>query len=112
MRTSNTSNIVTGTTYTTEQYIFVNYIWLSYPIALFLVLTTFFFTTIYATRHGPLWKSSPLALLFAMNPDNTLSSTEQMEKKAKNMGVVFEKRRETWMLVPEGSGGKESVRAW
>jgi hypothetical protein len=108
MRTSNSTNTIRGTVWLTEQYISVHYIWVSYPAAIYFILTLFFFATIHATRHDPLWKSSPLALLHAMNPRNGMDSTEEMEREAKSLKVRFE-RRGVWMLVPEGEE-RERIR--
>ncbi|KAF2712999.1 hypothetical protein K504DRAFT_370562 [Pleomassaria siparia CBS 279.74] len=103
MRTSNATDFVTGTTTASEQYIAVEYIWISYPIAVYAILTIFFFSTIFATRRDPLWKSSPLALLHAMDGNKTNSSMKQMEEEAKQTRVRFAYPGMGlgWQLVPE-----------
>ena len=109
MRTANISSVVKGTAFVAEPYISVNFIWLSYPLSIFLVLTVFFFVTVVATRNDPLWKNSPLALLQIMNTGNVPISKRSMEKEAKDIKVRLEKGPEVWRFVPERRDGSWDV---
>jgi hypothetical protein len=99
-RTTNGSTTVTGIAYNTEQTIQVNFFWLIFPIVLFLMISSFFFLTIFKTRDLPPWKSSALALLWCEETgDNKLSTLEQMKARGKQANVNLLKENDSWRLA-------------
>ncbi|XPS90735.1 hypothetical protein M3J09_000168 [Ascochyta lentis] len=99
-RTANSSTAVTGTAYTTEPTIEVNYMWLIFPNVLYLVISGFFLATLIQTRDLPSWKSSALALLWCKEPgDNHLLTPNQMKTRVKQARVQLLYGRDTWQLA-------------
>ncbi|OAL52965.1 hypothetical protein IQ07DRAFT_629469 [Pyrenochaeta sp. DS3sAY3a] len=92
---------VNGTAWKTEPHIKVSYVWLIMPLALYTVITIFLFVTMYHTRNAPPWKSSILALLRCMDPDNKLGTPQQLNAYGKHTTVRLEEiqKGETWQLL-------------
>lgn len=84
-----------------EPHIKVSYVWLIMPLVLYTAITIFLFVTMFHTRNAPPWKSSILALLRCMDPDNKLSTPQQLNEYGKQTIVRLEeiKKGETWQLV-------------
>jgi hypothetical protein len=99
-RTTNGSTTVTGIAHNTEQTIQVNFFWLIFPIVLFLMISWFFFLTIFQTRDLPPWKSSALALLWCEETgDNKLSTLKQMKARGKQAKVKLLEEKDSWRLA-------------
>lgn len=92
---------VNGTAWKMEPHIKVSYVWLIMPLVLYTTITIFLFITMFHTRNAPPWKSSILALLRCMDPDNKLSTPQQLNQYGKQTVVRLEqvRRGETWQLV-------------
>ena len=111
MRNEENGKRVNGTAWSTEPVIEVTFYWLSMPIALYLVITVFFFGTVFRTRDAPPWKSSALALLRCADPKNEMASTEQFKKYAAATSVRLDDTGETWhLLETRRATGEERVR--
>lgn len=83
---------------TSEPTIEVTFPWLILPLVLYVMITTFFFTTMSRTRNAPPWKSSALALLSCTDPNNMMGETEQFKRTARTTSVRLEDNGETWHL--------------
>ncbi|KAF1937071.1 hypothetical protein EJ02DRAFT_477847 [Clathrospora elynae] len=81
-----------------ETFIDVTYYWMFLPTAIYLVITIFLFSTIFTSRktETPLWKSSPLVLLRAMNRSNSMQKLGQVEDDAKNTRVLLQHMGDHW----------------
>ena len=103
LRTGNTTSpdsFVPGSEWTSEQYIVVDFKWLSLPAAIYFAITFFLLMTIFKSRKGdiPLWKSSPQVLLHVMERNNGLQTLKQVDKGAKNTQVQLVYTGENWHL--------------
>jgi hypothetical protein len=103
MRTGNTTSpdsIVRGSAWTSEQYIAVDFKWLTPPLAIYLAITMFLFATIVKSREAnvPLWKSSPLVLLRLVERNNGMQTLKQVEEEAKETRVQLQYSGENWHL--------------
>lgn len=99
-RTANNSNTATGTAYTTEATIEVNFMWLIFPSALYLFISGFFIATVFQTRDLPSWKSNALALLWCREPgDNRLSAPDQMKARGRQAEVHLQDEGDSWRLI-------------
>lgn len=103
LRTGNTTSpdsFVKGSEWNREQYIEVDFVWLTLPGAVYLVITLFFLTTIVRSRRGdrPLWKSSPLVLLQVADQNNGMSTLKRVEKEADCTQVQLKYTGENWHL--------------
>lgn len=88
---------VHGTTWTSESYVHVTWLWMIMPGALVLFTLIFFVATIFNTRRQFIWKSSPLALLFsnvateeARNEFETHPHLSKMEKTSEKIKARLE----------------------
>ncbi|EDU43209.1 predicted protein [Pyrenophora tritici-repentis Pt-1C-BFP] len=65
LRTGKNAVPIKGTEWTKEQFFDVTFYWLSFPLAIYLTITLFLFSTIVTSGKAdmPLWKSSQLVLL-------------------------------------------------
>ena len=106
MRIANSSTTITGTAWSTVQFIHIDFYWLIYPLFIYVLITTFLFSTIVLTRKRrlPTWKQSALALLRASDPQNEAYSKDEMKEAARRSMLRFVPRGETWKL--EESGGR------
>jgi hypothetical protein len=60
----------------------------------------FLFATVFRSRKAdvPLWKSSPLVLLHAVEPDNGVQTLEKTGKDAKEKQVQLQYSGQNWFL--------------
>jgi hypothetical protein len=103
MRTGNTTSpdsVVHGSQWNSEQYIAVDFKWLTPPGTIYLAITLFLFATIIKSRKEdvPLWKSSPLVLLHLMERNKGMHTLKQVEKGAKRTQVQLQYTGENWHL--------------
>jgi hypothetical protein len=100
LRTGKNAVPVEGIELTKEQFIDVTYYWMSFPLAIYLTITVFLFSTIITSSktETPLWKSSPLVLLEAKDPSNHMQSLDQVELEAHNTPVKLQYTGENWHL--------------
>ncbi|KAH7094363.1 hypothetical protein FB567DRAFT_556016 [Paraphoma chrysanthemicola] len=93
-------SVVQGTAWTSEQYISVDFRWMSLPCGIYLIITSFLLATIWKSRRQdiPLWKSSPLVLLQAADQHNGLQSLRSVDKNAKKHDVQLKYTGENWYL--------------
>jgi hypothetical protein len=102
LRSGNTTSpdsIVTGSEWSSEQYIVVDFRWMSLPAAIYLAITFFFLATIIKSRtmHNPLWKSSPQVILHVADRNNGMQgSLTQVEKEYEKMQVQLQYNGERW----------------
>ncbi|PSN65746.1 hypothetical protein BS50DRAFT_677115 [Corynespora cassiicola Philippines] len=96
----NTSELVSGEVWKTQQYFQVQLYWLSVPGLLYIITTVLLFTTISGTisQNVPIWKSSPLVLLRCMDRGNDMSYLNEVEEKARKTGVELKYSGENWYL--------------
>ena len=75
----NGNKTVRGDTYSTEPYVEVRWAWLSFPVTLVLLGLVALLVTVWQTRQHqiPLWRSSPLPLLFNYHDDNMCAGRDQ-----------------------------------
>lgn len=94
------ATLVKGTQWTSEQYVAVQFYWLFYPCAVYLVITVFLFTTIFISRKAdvPLWKSSPLVLLHANERDNDIQTLKGATEDAETKQVQLQYSGENWYI--------------
>ncbi|KAI0887799.1 uncharacterized protein GGS22DRAFT_89249 [Annulohypoxylon maeteangense] len=101
---------ITGLVYQTETCVSVRWGWLTYPLALVLGTMIFFLWTIDHTRRNvgsrQDYKSSPLALLFhrlgdagSEGPVSNIENSGELQKKAKEMKVVFQSTNDVWRFT-------------
>lgn len=92
---------VKGMSYEVEAYIKIRWQWLAFPASL-LVLTILYFIFVVvqsATSDTPVWKSSPLTLLYhgldqpAVERGRDITEVSEMEKHAKGMKVRLQDAR-------------------
>ncbi|KAF2741367.1 hypothetical protein EJ04DRAFT_480683 [Polyplosphaeria fusca] len=100
MRTANTSTTFTGIAWDRQPFISVQFAWFSFPALLYLATTLFFFAMLVETRRvdAPIWKSSPLALLQTMHPDNKMETLKEIEQDAQRTSVRLRYNGEMWQL--------------
>jgi hypothetical protein len=103
LRTGNTTSqdsFFPGSEWTSEQYIAVNFKWLTPSGAIYLAITLFLFATIFRSRKEdvPLWKSSPLVLLQAVDRNNGMQTLKQVEKSAEHTQVELRYTGENWYV--------------
>jgi hypothetical protein len=103
MRTGNTTSpdsIVRGSAWSSEQFIAVEFKWLTPPLVIYFAITLFLFATIFKSRKGdvPLWKSSPLVLLHSMERNNGMQTLDQVEKVSRDTRVQLQFTGENWHL--------------
>lgn len=84
-----------GTSSRSTQYFDVDFRLLAAPLALFTLITAFFLVTVLRTLRVPLWKSSQLAVLYAMGVPSRLGTKARMEAVAAKEGMRFD---EGWGL--------------
>ena len=101
----------TGTAYTTEVYFHVSWAWLTVPILSVAVTLIFLLLTIQRTRQSsiPAWRSSPLAMLQALDPSirvnlggDGMATNSEMEGLLGKEGVYVRLRSlpgERWELA-------------
>ena len=82
---------VSGTAWSKAPYITVNFIWLTYPAIVFLMVTMFLFATTMQSRNTPLWKSSALALLYSRDADEGVRSASERENISKRTSSRLER---------------------
>lgn len=99
MRTGKGSMLVNGTASESEQFIQVDFWWMSMPIALYVAITLFFLATALKTRNAPPWKSSPLPLLSCTDPDNNLGSIRGIEKEAVRTSMQLNATVTGWHML-------------
>ncbi|KAI1507121.1 DUF3176 containing protein [Pyrenophora tritici-repentis] len=89
LRTGKNAVPIKGTEWTKEQFFDVTFYWLSFPLAIYLTITLFLFSTIVTSGKAdmPLWKSSQLVLLQATNSSNRMQSLDQVELEARSTRV-------------------------
>lgn len=77
------------------------------PLAIHLVITLFLFATIATSSKAdtPLWKSSPLVLLEAMDPSNRMQSLDQVKMEAWDAHVKLQYTGENWHLQDTSKPG-------
>ena len=95
---------INGTGYGDIPYTEVDFVWLIYPIVIYLGLTIFLFATIFRTIDTPPWKASPTAFLRCMDPDNDLSTAEIIKDYEKKRFVRLEETGKTWHLAERKIG--------
>lgn len=95
------STRVNGIAWKTEPHIEVTYVWLTMPLVLYCIITIFLFATMFHTRNAPPWKSSILALLRCMDPENKLGTPQQVDQYGKKTVVRLQEVRNggTWQLL-------------
>ncbi|PVH93549.1 hypothetical protein DM02DRAFT_733063 [Periconia macrospinosa] len=98
-RAASSSVTVKGKSFENLQQIQVNFWFLVPPCALYVLLTGFLIATILHTTNVPLWKSSQLALLYAMSNPEMLSTKVEMEERARKTKLRFSKG--DWQLKHE-----------
>ena len=71
------------------------------PLMLYCAITIFLFATMFHTRNAPPWKSSTLALLRCMDPENKLGTSQQVDQYGKKTMLRLEevKNGETCQLL-------------
>jgi type VI protein secretion system component VasK len=100
LRTNKNSTNVAGTSYQTEANIQINFYWLIFPVALWVMITGFFCATILQTITLPSWKASALALLWCREEgDNQLSTPETIEERGRKTNIRLKAFEETWRLL-------------
>jgi hypothetical protein len=110
LRTGKNAVPIKGIEWTKEQFFDVTYHWMSLPLAIYLIITLFLFSTIVTSSKAdtPLWKSSPLVLLEAMDSSNRMQSLNQVELEARSTRVKLQYTGENWhlqnMSVPRMTG--------
>jgi hypothetical protein len=100
LRTGKNAVPIKSNEWTKEQFFDITYYWMSFPLAIYLTITLFLFSTIVTSRKAdtPLWKSSPLVLLEAMDLSNGMQSLEQVKLEARNTRVKLKYTGENWHL--------------
>lgn len=103
LRTGNTtspSSFVRGTEWNAEQYIAVEFKWLTAPGVIWLAITLFLFGTIVksSNMNVPLWKSSPLVLLHSAERDNGMQTIKQVTKEAEKTKLQLQYTGQSWHL--------------
>ena len=93
---ANSSKTLTGTSLRTTQYYNVEFWLLAFPLALFALVTIFFFVTVLQTTRVPLWKASQLAVLYTMSRPEELATKQVMENRAEKTRSEF--ARDSWCL--------------
>ncbi|KAK3197400.1 hypothetical protein GRF29_216g30788 [Pseudopithomyces chartarum] len=93
---ANSSKILAGTSLRTTQYYNVEFWLLAFPVALFALVTIFFFITVLQTTRVPLWKSSQLAVLYTMSRPDELATKRSMENRAAKTRSEF--AGDSWCL--------------
>lgn len=93
-------SFVKGTAWDREQYIEVDFAWLTIPVAVYSVITLFFLAMVLKSRRGnrPLWKSSPLVLLQVADRNNGMNTLKRIEKEADRTQVQLKYTDENWHL--------------
>jgi hypothetical protein len=76
--------------------------WLVMPLVLYFGITAFFFATMVRTARVPPWKSSPLAVLRCVDPNNKIATMTQFKIFAESTNVRLEDNEEAWHLVNSG----------
>ncbi|KAI8931461.1 hypothetical protein NX059_011787 [Plenodomus lindquistii] len=91
---------LTSSEFESEQYISVDFKWLTPPVTIYLAITLFLFTTIFKSRNEevPLWKSSSLVLLHTVEHNNGMQTLKQVEKGAKYTQVQLQYTEQSWHL--------------
>jgi hypothetical protein len=84
-----------------RQFILVDMNWLTLPILLWALITSFFFATISKSRTNgvPVWKSSPLALLACSDPNNQMVSMREIKRQARKTHVQLQFDGTKWHLA-------------
>ena len=77
----------------------VNFRWLILPAALYLIITIFFIVTVFMTRNVPMWKSSPLPLLYSMNSEVNSGLEFNIKKKAKENWMQLRRTTTGWQVT-------------
>ena len=67
----------------------VRYYFLYVPVGLFAAITVFFFATLLSTIKVPIWKSSQLAVLYALHEPQKLGTKSSMKEEAEKMKMRF-----------------------
>ncbi|EUC48596.1 hypothetical protein COCMIDRAFT_33877 [Bipolaris oryzae ATCC 44560] len=113
LRTGNNAVPFRGTGWTKEQFFDVTFYWMSLPLAIYLTITLFLFSTIVTSSKAdtPLWKSSPLVLLEAMNSSNRMQSLIQVESEARGTAIKLQHTGGNWHLqtMPVSSENKVQI---
>jgi hypothetical protein len=100
LRTDKNAVPIKGIEQTKEQFFDVTYYWMCFPLAIYLTITLFLFCTIVASSKAdtPLWKSSPLVLLEAMDSSNRMQSLNQVKLEARSTRVKLQYTGKNWHL--------------
>jgi len=100
MRTGIGSVVVEGVAWERQQYFDIQFYWLCLPAALYIGTSILLIGTIFdsAARDTPLWKSSPLVLLRAMDRENNMRSVDQVEEEARSTAVELKYTGKGWYL--------------
>ncbi|KAJ5057850.1 hypothetical protein J3E72DRAFT_344558 [Bipolaris maydis] len=114
LRTGKNAVPLKGVEWTKEQFFDVTFYWMSFPLAIYLIITLFLFSTIVTSSRAdtPLWKSSPLVLLEATNSSNRMQSLDQVESDARGTCIKLQHTGDSWHLqnMPVSSvTGKEGI---
>jgi len=79
------------------QFIHVDFSLLALPAALFVAITIFFLATVIRTTSAPVWKSSQLAVLYALHEPEKLGTKSHMEKESKKVKLRF-RGKGSWQM--------------
>ncbi|KAF2027807.1 hypothetical protein EK21DRAFT_114443 [Setomelanomma holmii] len=76
---------VHGTTWINQQYVAVDFVWLTFRCAIYVGSTLFYFATVIKStkQEVPIWKSSPLILFHAADDGNGIHSLKEAEIQSK-----------------------------
>jgi hypothetical protein len=90
-----------GVAWNLENFINVDFRWLTAPFMLWLFSTVFFFNTVLITerRNAPLWKSSVLVLLHMCDEHGASSSMNDIKSNAKNAKKRLVYSDNSWRFV-------------
>lgn len=98
-RTDHLSQDVLGRYTFQQSAVLVDFRWLILPAILYLIITAFFIATVFTTRYTPMWKSSPLPLLYAMNSEDNDGSGDQIRKDAKESWMRLRRTTTGWQMI-------------
>ncbi|PWY88170.1 hypothetical protein BO70DRAFT_377746 [Aspergillus heteromorphus CBS 117.55] len=92
---------ITGTTWTVESFVHVQWPWLTLPVVLLVLTLVFLVTTVIRTRNQFIWKSSPLALLFS---DLAVEAPHAFERSP-DLSLMEEASRRMTVFLETTAGG-------
>ncbi|EUC35735.1 hypothetical protein COCCADRAFT_90217 [Bipolaris zeicola 26-R-13] len=100
LRTGSNAVPLKGVEWNKEQFFDVTFYWMALPLAIYLTITLFLFSTIVTSSKAdtPLWKSSPLVLIEAMDPSNRMQSLDEVESEARGTCIKLQHTGENWHL--------------